>query len=62
MKKQSSKVAPQPAMFFITRLFAQKAHFRQKYEFYRLSVSPLYNLLGIIHRVAVVRGGAECGK
>jgi hypothetical protein len=46
-KKQPSKVAhnPQPAIFFITGLAAQKAHFRQKYEFYRLSVSPLYNLL-----------------
>ena len=31
--------------FFLTGLVAQKAHFRQKYEFYRLSVSPLYNLL-----------------
>ena len=32
-------------IFFITGLAAQKAHFRQKLEFYRLSVSPLYNLL-----------------
>jgi hypothetical protein len=38
----------QPAIFFITGLAAQKAHFGQKYEFYRLSVSPLYNLLGVI--------------
>jgi hypothetical protein len=49
MKKQPSKVAhnSQPAIFFVTGLAAQKAHFRQKYEFYRLSVSPLYNLLGV---------------
>ena len=47
MKKPHSKVAhnSQPSFFFITGLAAQKAHFRQKYEFYRLSVSPLYNLL-----------------
>jgi hypothetical protein len=51
MKKQPSKVAhnSQPAIFFITGLAAQKAHFRQKYEFYRLSVSPLFNLLGGNH-------------
>jgi hypothetical protein len=32
MKKQPSKVAhnSQPALFFITSLAAQKAHFRQK--------------------------------
>jgi hypothetical protein len=49
MKKQPSNVAhnSQPAFFFITGMAAQKAHFGQKYEFYRLSVSPLYNLLGI---------------
>ena len=53
MKKQPSKVAhnSQPAIFFITGLAAQKAHFRQKYKFYRLSVSPLYNLLGTRHIV-----------
>jgi hypothetical protein len=47
MKKQHSKIAhnSQPAIFFITGLAAQKAHFRQKYKFYRLSVTPLYNLL-----------------
>ena len=47
MKKQPSKVAhnSQLAIFFITGLVAQKAHFTQKYEFYRLSVPPLYNLL-----------------
>jgi hypothetical protein len=51
MKKQPSKVAhdSQPAIFFIIGLAAQKAHFRQKYEFYRLSVSPLYNLLALLH-------------
>jgi hypothetical protein len=47
MKKQPSKVAhnSQPAIFFFTGLAAQKAHFRQKWELYRLSVSPLYNLV-----------------
>jgi hypothetical protein len=47
LKKQLTKVAhnSQPAIFFIAGLAAQKAHFRQKYEFYRLSVSPFYNLL-----------------
>jgi hypothetical protein len=46
MKKQPSKVAhnSHPALFLFTGLAAQKAHFRQKWEFYRLSVSPLYNL------------------
>ena len=32
--------------FFSTSLAAQKAHFGQKLEFNRLSVTPLYNLLG----------------
>ena len=47
MKKQPSKVVhySQPAVFFVTCLAAQKAHFGQKLEFYGLSVPPLYNLL-----------------
>ena len=32
-------------IFFITGLAAQKDHFRQKQEFNRLSVFPLYNVL-----------------
>ena len=40
--------------FFSTDLAAQKAHFGQKEEFNRLSVSPLYNLLDLALASAVL--------
>ena len=63
MKKQPSKVAhnSQPSIFFI----AQKAHFRQKKEFYRLSVSPFYNLLELIQsygKIPIIDLGFHCDR
>ena len=54
------KSCSQPAIFFITGLTAQKAHFRQKYEYYRLSVSPLYNLLGFNHFLSIISNFNQC--
>ena len=45
-EKTALKMSSNFMTFFFHCLAAQNAHFKQKLEFERISVSPFYNLLG----------------